>query len=91
MALVLAGAFGPGSSTRVCRIWRPGSGFSGCEDGPSPVPSMMMAVPQCLQVMRARLPRTRSSGTAYFAGQAVQATFMKLFAGDQNLSEQRWR
>src|SRR5690349_5330214 len=44
-------------------------------DGPRCVPSTMMDVPQCLHVMRARLPRTRSSGTAYLAGQAVQATF----------------
>src|SRR5262245_53120498 len=36
---------------------------------PSRVPSTTIEAPQCLHVMRARLPRTRSSGTAYFAGQ----------------------
>src|SRR6478735_3725694 len=35
-----------------------------------------MFVPQCLQVMRTFFPRTLSSGTAYFAGQPVQVTFI---------------
>src|SRR6187402_533197 len=40
------------------------------------VPSTTMWVPQCLQVMRTFFPRTFSSGTAYFAGQPVQVTFI---------------
>jgi hypothetical protein len=37
---------------------------------------MMMAAPQRLQWMRTLRPRTFSSGTAYFAGQLPQLTFM---------------
>ena len=51
-------------------------GFGGGLDACSEVPSTMMAEPQRLQVMRAFLPRTFSSGTAYLAGQEGQATFM---------------
>jgi len=36
----------------------------------------MMPVPQCLQVIFTFLPRTLSSGTAYFAEHDVQLTFI---------------
>ena len=42
------------------------------------VPSTMMPVPQCLQVIFTFLPRTFSSGTAYLAEHDVQLTFMKV-------------
>src|SRR5688572_6629141 len=41
------------------------------------VPSTMMPVPQCLHVSLTFLPRTFSSGIAYFAEHDVQLTFMK--------------
>jgi hypothetical protein len=62
----------------VFRIGREPWGACASDVVPSCVPSTMIDAPQCLQVMRARLPRTRSSGTAYFAGHAVQATFIGL-------------
>jgi hypothetical protein len=37
----------------------------------------MIGAPQRLQVIRTLRPRTFSSGTAYFAGQLLQATFME--------------
>src|SRR5690606_31324453 len=61
-----------------------GSEGAGADSAPRPssvVPSMTITVPQRLQVMRAFFPRTRSSGTAYLAGQAVQETFMRARGG----------
>jgi len=52
------------------------AGFGKTPSFASAVPSTTMLVPQCLQVMRTFLPRTFSSGTAYFAGQPVQVTFI---------------
>jgi len=44
--------------------------------GARPVPSTMMSAPQRLHRIRTLRPLTLSSGTAYFAGQLPQETFM---------------
>ncbi len=45
---------------------------------PSARPSTTIGEPQRLHLIRTFRPRTLSSGTAYFAGQLSQPTFMKL-------------